>query len=64
MGAWFTDMERNLQETRITHEDNKEHNPLNKKLTAHQGFQEKRKLRTGKMWSVKEVHYKKFRNTG
>lgn len=61
-GAWFTKVERDLQEVGITSEDIQEHDPLKKKLGAHQGFQEKPKLKTSKTWTEerKEAHRKRM----
>lgn len=50
-GAWFTEVEKDINEVGITHEDIQEREPLKKKLRALQGFQEKPKLKTGKLWT-------------
>ncbi|KAJ8865723.1 hypothetical protein PR048_033244 [Dryococelus australis] len=47
--AWFTKVARDLEEVGITYYDIKERIPLKKKLQARQGFQEKPKLKTGKV---------------
>ena len=62
-GPWFNEVEGDLREVGITREDIQERVPLAKKLGAHQGFQEKPKLKTGKKWTEdrKEAHRKRMR---
>ena len=55
---WFIEVEKDLREVGITPEDIQERAPLQEKLRAHNRFQEKPKLKTGKKWTAerKEAH--------
>lgn len=57
-GAWFSEVQKDLQEIGISNEDIQRRGPLKKKLQEHQSFQPKPKLKTGKAWTEerKEQH--------
>lgn len=57
-GAWFIEVDKDLEEVGIAGNDIRERASLRKKLQTFQGFREKPKLKTGKAWTQerKEQH--------
>ncbi|KAJ8890637.1 hypothetical protein PR048_010146 [Dryococelus australis] len=59
-GVWFTEVEKNLQELGISHDDILERDRLKKKLQRYQGL--KPKMKTDKVWTEerREAHRKRM----
>ena len=62
-GIWFTEVEKDLQELGLSHEDILVRDSLKKKLGEIQSFQPKPILKTGKKWTEerKEAHRRRMR---
>ena len=49
--TWISEMENDIEELQITHEDITERTPLKNKLHNFKGFQDKQRRKTGAVWT-------------